>query len=386
MKNIGIVTSTRAEYGLLMPFIREMRKHESKSFKISLIVTGTHLSKKYGMTVSEIEASGIRIDDLVPIRLKSNSANEIARNQADIVVKFTDLFAQRKYDAICILGDRYEIQMIALAATNVGIPIFHLCGGDTTEGAVDESARHSITKMSYWHFTTNEESRRRVIQLGEEPQRVFNVGSTSIDNILNMDLFCKEEVLRSVGLQECRYAIGTYHPVTLENQDIEIDILNFVNAMKLFPGVQFIITKANADKGGELINSILDREAGEIPNIHVFSSLGTKRYLSIMKYAEFVIGNSSSGIVEAPALHVPTVNIGDRQKGRLQSESTINCGTGLEEIASAIRKAMSPEMKRIADKVVSPYGDGRAAERMTKIVLEAMERRVDLKKHFYMVN
>lgn len=383
MKNIAIISSTRAEYGLLQPFIMEFRKHESNNLMVSLIVTGTHLSKEYGMTISEIETSGIRVDEKISIRLKSETAGDIARNQADIVIKFTDLFNEKKYDAICILGDRYEMQMIAIAATNTGTPIFHLCGGDITEGAVDDSIRHSITKMSYCHFPTNELSRKRVIQLGEDPSRVFNVGSTSIDNILKMKLMSADEALKSVGLSKCKYAIATYHPVTLENQDIETDVMAFVGAMTSCPNINFIVTKANADKGGSLINELLDREASKYENIYVFTSLGVKRYLSLMKHAEFVLGNSSSGIIEAPAFHIPTVNIGDRQKGRLQSESIINCGTSKEEITRGIKKAQTDEFKQVASAVISPYGEGNAAKQMVKICISTMQESINLKKKFF---
>lgn len=383
MKNIAIISSTRAEYGLLQPFIMEFRKHESDNLMVSLIVTGTHLSKEYGMTISEIETAGIRVDKKIPIRLKSETANDIAKNQADIVIKFTDLFNEKKYDAICILGDRYEMQMIAIAATNTGTPIFHLCGGDITEGAIDDSIRHSITKMSYCHFTTNELSRKRVIQLGEDPSRVFNVGSTSIDNILKMDLLSTDEALKSVGLSRCKYAICTYHPVTLESQDIEADVMALVDAMISYPNINFIVTKANADKGGSLINALLDREAPKYENVHVFTSLGVKRYLSLMKHAEFVLGNSSSGIIETPVFHIPTINIGDRQKGRLQSESIINCGTSKTEIIRGIKEAQTDEFRQVASAVISPYGNGNAAKQMVKICLATIKEPINLKKKFY---
>jgi GDP/UDP-N,N'-diacetylbacillosamine 2-epimerase (hydrolysing) len=387
MKNLAVVTSTRAEYGLLQSVIRRLREYErldgGKSFKLTLIVTGTHLSKKHGMTINEIRDAGVRIDETVEIGLECGTPVDIARNQADVLVKFIELFVREKYTAVMLLGDRYEMQMVAVSATNAGIPIFHICGGDTTEGAVDEAVRHSITKMSWLHFVTNEDSRRRVIQLGEEPERVFDVGSTGVDNILHMELMERAEALASVGLGDCRYAIGTYHPVTLEQQDIEKDVMALVEAVAAFPKIQFIITKANVDRGGDLINSILEREAAETPNMHVFASLGVKRYLSLMKFSEFVIGNSSSGIAEAPSFHVPTINIGDRQKGRLQAESTINCGTGADDIRKAVEKALSPEFKEKASMVKSPYGDGNASERIAEIVMKKLDEPINLKKKFY---
>jgi GDP/UDP-N,N'-diacetylbacillosamine 2-epimerase (hydrolysing) len=335
------------------------------------------------MTINEIRDAGVRIDEIIEIGLECGTPVDIARNQADVLVKFTELFVREKYTAIMLLGDRYEMQMVAVSATNAGVPIIHLCGGDTTEGAVDEAVRHSITKMSWLHFVTNDDSRRRVIQLGEEPSRVFNVGSPGVDNILHMELMEKADALASVGLGDCRYAVGTYHPVTLEQQDIEKDVMALVEAVKAFPEIQFIITKANVDRGGDLINSILEREDAEIHNMHVFASLGVKRYLSLMKFSEFVIGNSSSGIGEAPSFHVPTINIGDRQKGRLQAESTINCGTGADDIKKAIEKALSPEFKEKASTVKSPYGDGNASGRIAEIVMKKLDEPINLKKKFY---
>ena len=384
MKKIAVVTATRAEYGLLMPVIRELRKYENNAFKADLIVTGTHLSEQYGMTVHEIEADGLRIDHQIDVSVKSSSALDISKNQAEVLVKFAALFAKEKYNAVLLLGDRYEAMSIAIAAGNTRIPVFHLCGGDTTEGALDEWIRHSITKISYLHFVTNEESRKRVIQLGEAPERVFNFGSTSRDNILHVADMTKEKALASVGLTDCKYAICTYHPVTMENENLEEQIVSFLNAMKAFPDLQFIVTKSNADQGGAKINELLDEAAKKIDNLHVFTSLGIRRYLSLMKYAEFVLGNSSSGIIETPAFHVPTVNIGDRQRGRLQSKSIINCATDMDSIIVAMKIAMSEEHKTISKKVVSPYGVGHAAEQIAAKTYETvLNGGIDLKKKFF---
>ena len=381
MKKIAVVTATRAEYGLLSPVIKELRKHESNELKIDLIVTGTHLSEKYGMTIDEIKE---RVDHKIPISVKSDSETDITANQAEALVKFTELFIQERYNAVLLLGDRYETLAIAISAGNTRTPIFHLCGGDTTEGALDEWIRHSITKISYLHFVTNEESKRRVIQLGEAPDRVFNYGSTSIDNILTVADMSKEEALNSVGLPDCQYAVCTYHPVTMEGGSVDDLIEDFLRAIQDFPEIQFIVTKSNADQGGARINELLDEAEKGINNLHVFTSLGVRRYLSLMKYSEFVLGNSSSGIIETPAFHVPTVNIGDRQRGRLQSQSIINCGTSTDEIVKAIQRAMTDEHNAICLKEVSPYGDGRAAKQIAQKSIEAvMGGGIDLKKKFY---
>ena len=381
MKRIAVVTATRAEYGLLSPVIRELRARESDEFKAELIVTGTHLSDAYGRTIDEISE---RIDHTVEIPLDSGSVKDISSNQAQTLIKFTELFEQEKYNAVMLLGDRYETLAVAIAAGNTRTPVFHLCGGDVTEGALDEWIRHSITKISYLHFVTNDESRRRVIQLGESPERVFNFGSTSIDNIMNAADMSKAEALESVGLSDCSYALCTYHPVTMEKGGVEKNIAEFLAAVKAFPDMQFIVTKSNADEGGAKINELLDAADKEIANIHVHTSLGVRRYLSLMRFAECVVGNSSSGIIETPAFKVPTVNIGDRQKGRLGAESIINCAEDSKSIIDAMNMALSADFREVCKNVVSPYGDGHAAPKIAQTAYDTvMNKKIDLKKSFY---
>jgi len=384
MKKIGVISTTRAEYGLLAPVIRELRKRENQDFRVDLIVSGTHLSREYGMTLDEIKADGIRVDQQIKIPVNSQSELDISNNQAQALIKFTELFLAERYNALLLLGDRYEMLAISIAAGNTRTPIFHLCGGDTTEGALDEWIRHSITKISYLHFTTNEESRNRVIQLGEEPSRVFNYGSTSIDNILAVADMSKQEALKSIGLDNCRYVLCTYHPVTMEDGNLGNKIASFMEAIKQYPELQFVITKSNADQGGAQINHLLDQAEKAIKNIHVFSSLGVRRYLSLMRHAEFVLGNSSSGIIETPAFHIPTVNIGNRQRGRLQSESIVNCSDDTVSIVDAIRIALSECHRALCQKVISPYGNGHAAEQIAAKSIEVvMSNTIDLRKKFY---
>lgn len=384
MKKVAVITSTRAEFGLLMPVLQALRRSENEELKIELIVTGTHLSDAYGHTVDDIVKFNLRVDRFVDIPVESESAIDISNNQAEALNQFTRLFVQQRYNAIIILGDRYEMLAIAIAAGNTNTPIFHLCGGDTTEGANDEWIRHSITKMSYLHFVTNSESFNRVVQLGESPDRVFNYGSTSIDNIMNSANMQKCDALHSLGLEDCRFAICTYHPVTMESGNVERQIDSFLTAIKSFPELEFIITKSNADQGGAHINELLDRANNEIKNVHVFHSLGLTRYLSLMKYAEFVLGNSSSGIIETPAFKVPTVNIGDRQRGRLQAGSIINCKSDAQSIIDAINKAMGAEFRKKCRNVMSLYGDGHAAEKIAAKIIEVVRKdKIDLKKKFY---
>ena len=384
MKKIAVVTSTRAEFGLLMPVIQSLREYENNELKIEVVVTGTHLSNEYGHTIDEIYRNDIRVDETVEIPVGSNDANDISHNQAITLEKFTGLFMEKKYNGIVILGDRYEMLAIAISAGNTHTPIFHLCGGDTTEGALDEWIRHSITKMSYLHFPSNTESYKRIIQLGEDPGRVFNYGSTSIDNIIKLSNMPKSDALKSIGLEECRYAVCTYHPVTMDNGDVDEMVQNFLEAIKHTPEIEFIVTKSNADQGGAHINKLLDAAQEGINNLHVYTSLGVVRYLSLMKSAEFVLGNSSSGIIETPAFGIPTVNIGDRQRGRLQSESIINCSTDSESIEAAIQKAMDSEFKKMCKIVISPYGDGHAAEHIASKIVEVVSKdKIDLKKKFF---
>lgn len=383
MKKIAVITATRAEYGLLEPVLKELRKFENDSFCVELVVTGTHLSDQYGYTIQEIENDDERIDCQISISVDSHTIEDISGNQADALTKFTTLFVEKKYSGIVVLGDRYETLAIAIAAANTKTPIFHLCGGDTTEGAMDEWIRHAITKMSYLHFTTCEESRNRVIQLGENPSRVFNFGSTSIDNIIEKATLTKKEVLKSIGMEDCIFALCTYHPVTMESESVDIKIDNLVRAISYFKDIQFIVTKSNADQGGERINKLLDYAEKKSSNIHVYTSLGVKRYLSLMKYSEFVLGNSSSGIIETPVFRIPTVNIGNRQRGRLQADSIINCKDDEHSIVKAIEVACSEQFQRKCKLVNSPYGNGNAAEQISAKIMEVLDGEIDLKKKFY---
>lgn len=390
MIRVGVITATRAEYGILRPLINKLREYESNYLKVDLIVTGTHLSADYGMTIDEIYADKVRIDYKISIPVKSDSPIDISSDQAVTLKEFTRHFTDIRYDAIYILGDRYEMLMVAIAAMNTHTPIIHLCGGDTTEGAIDEAIRHSITKMSHLHFPTNEDSKRRIIQLGESPDTVYNVGDTAIDNVLNMELLSIEEVLDYLGADmwknRRKFALCTYHPVTLDEDGVDAMMKEFLSAIKDRSDIEFIVTKSNSDIGGSRINKILDEAEKEIDNLHVYSSLGVRRYLSVMSGALFVLGNSSSGLYEAPVMHVPTVNIGDRQKGRLRCESVIDCSFDRDSILKAIDKACNPEFVDLCKSVISPYGDGHAAEKIANISLDLVKKGIKLKKSFYDLN
>ena len=387
MKKLAVVTTTRADYGLLYLIIKGFRKLEDKDFKLVLVVTGTHLVEKFGYTVSEIENDRFRIDYRIKIPMKSGSNQEIAENISTVITEFTKVFEAEKPDGVMILGDRYEMLGVATASLITSAPILHISGGDTTEGVIDEYIRHALTKMSYLHFTTNETSKKRVIRMGEEPERVFNVGSTSIDNIFNEKLLTKAEALESIGLTADKYIICTYHPVTLSASDglKEAETLAGILDKFVKKGYHIIVTKANADLGGSKINEFWDELAENNTGFSVFASLGRLRYLSLVKYASAVVGNSSSGIVELPALKVPVINIGSRQKGRTRSRAVLEADLDDDgnKLAETLEFALSEEGRLRAAQGDSPYGEGRAAEQIVNITMDYLKKGMDLSKSFY---
>lgn len=381
-KTIVILTATRAEYGLLKTLIKALIT--DGTFNIKVVVTAAHLSPEFGMTSQEIEEDGIKIDRKIETLLSSDTPSSISKCMGLTMIGLADYFAKTKPDAFIVLGDRYETLAASCAAFNARIPIIHLYGGETTEGAVDEAYRHAISKMSFLHLTSTEEYRKRVIQLGEEPSRVFKVGAIGIENALHTKLLSAKELSESLGINlSNNYAFATFHPVTLENNSAEKQIKVLLNTLNNYKNMQFIFSKANADANGRIINRILDDYCSEHDNFYVFSSLGMTRYLSAVKHAKFVIGNSSSGLVEVPSFKIPTINIGDRQKGRMMASSVICCEPTQSDIEKAITKAFSPEFRKIASKTVNPYGDGKTSMKIIKIIKEMFSKPINLKKKFY---
>lgn len=364
---ICVVTSTRADYGLLCPLIRKMTA--DKEINLKVVVTGTHLSKKFGYTITEIENDGILIDDKIDILSDYDSENSVSGAMGSTMTQFGLYFERTKPELLILLGDRYEIFSIAGAATVFKIPIVHLHGGEVTEGAYDEYFRHSITKMSLLHFTSCEEYRKRVIQLGESPNRVFNVGAIGVENILELPLLSKEQLQESINFTlDIPFALVTFHPITLGDKVPEDQIKELISALDEFTEMKFIITMANADHGGEKINEILkDYVSRNSERAKLYPNLGYLRYLSAMKYTRCVVGNSSSGILEAPTFKIPTVNIGSRQKGRVRAESVIDCACNKEQIVNAIHKAVSEEFYSSLDEMKNPFGDGDVSN---KIIME----------------
>lgn len=378
MKKVAIVTATRAEYGLLTPLIR--RVDEDKEMELDLLVTGTHLSNKYGYTINDIRKDGFFIAHEIPILETGNTSFDISLTMANALKGFAECFRDDRPDVVVILGDRTEMLGVAAAAVNERIPIAHIHGGEVTEGAVDDCIRHSLTKMSYLHFTCTEAYRKRVIQLGENPERVFNVGSLGVENIKNMQFMELKELELSTGFPlNKRYAVVTFHPVTLEGNTSEGQVHELCAVMEERQDIFFLITAANADEGGERINRLFMEYAEKHVNGGFIYSLGIKRYLSAIRHAVFILGNSSSGILEAPVLGVPTVNIGERQKGRLMAETIINCAPEKEDIVQAVNKAVQKEHFP-----TDMYGDGTASKQIVEIIKEQFSRgKIDLKKKFY---
>ncbi len=382
-KKISVLTATRAEYGLLKPIILKLQAvHE---FDVRVVVTGAHLSPEFGLTYKEIEQDGIPIDEKIEILLSGDTPTAISKSMGLALIGFGDYFARLNPDMIMVLGDRYETLGVCCAAMNQRIPIAHLYGGETTEGAIDECIRHAITKLSYLHFTSTEQYRNRVIQLGEQPDRVFCVGAMGIENILQEELLSKSELEVAIDFRlDKPYAMVTFHPVTLEDNNTAEQFKALLDVCQKHEEMKFVFSKANADANGRIINQMLDAYVKEHNNAVVFASLGLVRYLSTVKYSAMVMGNSSSGLVEAPSLGVPTINMGDRQKSRLQADSVINCELVSNDIEKAMALALTDEFKTKARNTVNPYGGANTSREIVGKLKEfLLEDKINLKKQFY---
>ncbi len=348
---------------------------------LRLAVSGTHLLKAFGHTIDEIERDGLLIDTKISILSKANdSPLETGKIMAKTVEKFTQYYEASKPDVVLVLGDRFEMFEAAAAAVVCRIPLIHIAGGETTQGAIDEVFRHSITKMSYLHFASTEAYRQRIIQLGEDPKRVFNTGALGVENVRKVKCLSRKRLSEELQFDlDKPYAVVTFHPVTLEGHSALTQLNELLKVLKNHPEMSFIITKANADLDGERINAKLEEFVKKHDNCILVSSLGTLKYFSAIRYCECVIGNSSSGIVEVPSFNKPTVNIGDRQKGRIQADSVINCKPLETDIEKALRKAL-----KFDGKVSNPYGKGNSSEQMLRIIKKTFyNKEADLKKVFH---
>ncbi|MDD3138140.1 MAG: UDP-N-acetylglucosamine 2-epimerase [Lachnospiraceae bacterium] len=381
MKKIGVVTGTRAEYGLLKPVMEKMIK--DNSIELFLIVSGMHLSPEFGLTYRDIEKDGFSIDAKNEMLLSSDTPNSIAKSMGIGIMGYSEIFANTKLDMLILLGDRFEIFAAASAATVHRIPIAHIHGGETTEGAIDEAFRHSITKMSNLHFTTTERHYRRVVQMGEAPERVFNVGALGVENIKKMTLMTKAELEKDINVSlDGINAMVTYHPVTLEENTAERQFKNLLSALSEKKNMKIVFTKANSDTDGRIINLMIDDYVSKNKNNCVaFTSLGQLRYLSTLQFCDVVIGNSSSGIIEVPSFGKPTVNIGERQLGREQSESVINCSYEEKDISKAIDIALEFSKKNI--KIKNPYEGENTSDRILLEIKNYLNGNNNIKKSFY---
>lgn len=377
MKKIAVVTSNRAEYGILLPLIKKIE--EDSELNLWLIVTGAHLSEKYGMTINQIREDGFPVYAEISIYESGNTAYDTSVTIADAVRKFAAFFKDNRPDMLVLLGDRTELLGVAIAAMNENIVIAHIHGGEVTEGAVDDCIRHALTKISYIHFAGTDIYRKRIIQLGENPDRVFNVGTLSAENILKTELLDEIEIRNETGIPaDKKYAVVTLHPETVDNIAPKDTANLLCNCMRASTDLFFLITSSNSDAGGEQINEILSDYADRSNNAGFTYSLGMKRYLSAVRSSAFVLGNSSSGIVEAPILGVPTVNIGNRQKGRIMADTIINVPFESDEIMRAINS-----VKNMPHQNIDIYGDGKTSERMITIIKNSLNNPIDLKKGFY---
>ena len=381
MKKICVVTGTRAEYGLLYWLMKEIQL--DKELELQLIVTGMHLSPEFGLTYKEIEKD-FKIDKKIEMLLSSDTAIGISKSMGLAQISFAEAYEDLKPDIIVLLGDRYEIFSAASAALIANIPVAHLHGGEITEGAFDESIRHSITKMSHLHFTAAEEYKNRVIQLGEHPSRVFNVGGMGIENIKRLKLLSRDEFEESINFKlNKKNILVTFHPVTLENSSAKEQFQELLNAIDELKDTNIIFTKANSDTDGRIINQMCDEYVLKNSNKSIcFTSLGQLRYLSALQYVDAVVGNSSSGLIEAPSFKIGTINIGDRQKGRLKAKSIIDCDSLKSSILQAFEKLYSEEFESILINTNNPYGDGCASEKIIK-ELKKVDLKNILKKSFY---
>jgi UDP-N-acetylglucosamine 2-epimerase (non-hydrolysing)/GDP/UDP-N,N'-diacetylbacillosamine 2-epimerase (hydrolysing) len=378
-RRICVVTGTRAEYGLLYWLMKEIQ--DDPDLELQIIATGMHLSPEFGSTYKTIEENGFVIDAKVEMLLSSDTPVGITKSIGLGVIGFADALERLKPDILVLLGDRYEILAAAQAALVARIPIAHLFGGDTTEGAFDEAIRHSITKMAHLHFVSNEISAARVRQLGENPSFVYNFGSTGIDQIKRLERLSRQDLETQTGFSfQKKNLLVTFHPATLEENSPEKQFRELLDALDLLgPDVGLIFTYPNADPAGRSLIPMIDSFVASHPQAMAFASLGQLRYLSVMAHVDAVVGNSSSGLYEAPSLKIPTVNIGDRQKGRLQASSVIHCLPDANLIGEAIQAAFAMDCSA----VVSPFGDGNSSQKIKDVLKMVPLGEALLKKHFF---
>ena len=379
-RKVCVITGTRAEYGLLYWLMKEIQS--DKDLQLQLIVTGMHLSSEFGLTYKEIEKN-FKIDKKVEMLLSSDTVLGISKSMGLAQISFSEAYEELAPDILIVLGDRYEIFSAVSSAMISRIPIAHISGGEVTEGVIDEAIRHSITKMSHLHFVSTEEYKNRVIQLGEHPNRVFNLGAIGIDNINKLKLFSKNEFVKSIDFSlNKKNILVTFHPVTLEKSTSKEQFQELLNSINELEDTNIIFTKSNSDTDGRVINQMIDAYVSRNNNAVSFISMGQVRYLSALKFVDAVVGNSSSGLTEAPIFGIGTINIGDRQKGRINLVSVINCNPTKESISNAFNALYSERYQKALSIVKSPYGNGGTSKKIKNIVKNFDLKNI-LKKSFY---
>ena len=380
-RKVCVVTGTRAEYGLLYWLMKEI--NADMDLELQIIVTGMHLSEEFGNTYKQIEKDGFIIDKKVDISLTSDTKLSICRSMGLGMIGFSDAFNLLQPDLIVVLGDRFEIFSAVSSAMISRIPVAHLHGGERTEGVIDEPIRHSITKMSHLHFTATNEYRNRVIQLGEHPNTVFNVGGLGIDNINKLKLLNKNDFEKSLGFNLLdKNILITFHPVTLEAFTAKNQFQELLDSVSKLKNTRIIFTKANSDTDGRIINSMINDYVAKHDNTIAFKSMGQLKYLSALQFMDAVVGNSSSGLLEAPSFHIGTIDIGDRQKGRTKADSVIGCLPNKNSISAAFKELYSQKFQSIVCKAENPYGKGGASKRIVRKIRELSLDNI-IKKTFY---
>lgn len=381
MRKICVVTGTRAEYGLLYWLMKEIQS--DTQLELQIIVTGMHLSPEFGLTYKEIEKE-FKIDKKIEMLLSSDTSVGISKSMGLAQISFAEAYEELNPDIVVVLGDRFEIFSAASAAMIARIPIAHIHGGETTEGAFDEAIRHSITKMSHLHFVATEDYRRRVIQLGEAPERVLNFGAPGLDNLIKLKLLEKDEFEKAIGFKlGMKNLLVTFHPATLEKCTAENQFQQLLDALDELTDTSVIFTKANADTDGRAINKMVDDYvASHNDRTIAFTSMGQLRYLSALQYVDAVVGNSSSGLIEAPSFKIGTINIGERQKGRIKADNVIDCLPEKEAIVGALKKLYSSSFQSELSNVTNPYGEGGASVKISA-TLRSISLSNILKKRFH---
>jgi GDP/UDP-N,N'-diacetylbacillosamine 2-epimerase (hydrolysing) len=368
-RKICVVTGGRSDYGLLKWLMKAIQA--DNNLELQVIATGMHLSPKFGSTVNEIEQDGYKVDEKVDCLDGGDSAIDVTNAMAKTMIGCAEAYSKLKPDVVLILGDRFEIFSAAAAALLAKIPIAHLHGGEVTSGAIDESFRHAITKMSALHFVANEEYQRRVLQMGENPNYVYNVGGLGVDAMLNFDLLSKEQLASELGINFLsKSLLVTFHPETATSTAPEFQITEIINALAGLNDTTLIFTMPNADTGNSIVTEIIQQFVNENENRYFFESLGQTRYLSTLKIVDGVVGNSSSGLAEAPSFKIGTINIGDRQNGRIQASSVLNCEAFQSHIVRAIEEIYSDGFQSSLKTAVNPYGTGGASQRIVEILKE----------------